>query len=105
MDHGLTLGEMITDLNLEPDEPVEEGCGDCNICVDACPTGALIEGGQLNANKCIAFLTQTRGFLPDEYRSKLGNRSMGVTRASLFVLKTKENIFIIILNSNLIQKW
>ncbi|QST00568.1 tRNA epoxyqueuosine(34) reductase QueG [Pontibacillus sp. ALD_SL1] len=71
------LGEMLTNIAFPPDEPVEDSCGDCNICVDACPTGALIEGGQLNAQKCIAFLTQTKGFLPDEYRSVIGNRLYG----------------------------
>ncbi|WP_377891507.1 tRNA epoxyqueuosine(34) reductase QueG [Alkalihalobacillus sp. R86527] len=83
------LGEMITNVFLEPDEPVEEGCGDCNICVDACPTGALIEGGQLNASKCIAFLTQTKGFLPDQYRSKLGNRLYGCDTCQLVCPKNK----------------
>ncbi|GGD16443.1 tRNA epoxyqueuosine(34) reductase QueG [Pontibacillus salipaludis] len=71
------LGEMLTNIAFPPDEPVEDSCGDCNICVDACPTGALIEGGQLNAQKCIAFLTQTKGFLPDEYRGVIGNRLYG----------------------------
>ncbi|MGM0847339.1 MAG: tRNA epoxyqueuosine(34) reductase QueG [Bacillota bacterium] len=71
------LGEMITNLPFAPDEPIEENCGTCNKCVDVCPTGALIEGGQLNAQRCIAFLTQTKGFLPDEFRAKLGNRLYG----------------------------
>ncbi|MGM8214800.1 tRNA epoxyqueuosine(34) reductase QueG [Bacillaceae bacterium W0354] len=71
------LGELITNIPFEPDTPIEEGCGDCNICVDACPTGALVEGGQLNANKCIAFQTLTKSFLPDEFRSKIGNRVYG----------------------------
>jgi epoxyqueuosine reductase len=71
------LGEMITNLPFEPDEPITDQCGTCNKCVDVCPTGALVEGGQLNAGKCIAFLTQTKGFLPDEYRTKLGNRLYG----------------------------
>lgn len=71
------LGELITNIPFPPDTPVEESCGDCRICLDACPTGALVEGGQLNAQRCIAFLTQTKDFLPDEFRSKLGNRLYG----------------------------
>lgn len=71
------LGEMVTNLPFAPDTPMEDHCGTCNKCVDVCPTGALIEGGQLDAQKCIAFLTQTKGFLADEYRVKLGNRLYG----------------------------
>ncbi|QFT88096.1 Epoxyqueuosine reductase [Bacillus sp. THAF10] len=71
------LGEMITNIPFEPDTPLEQNCGTCNKCVDVCPTGALVQGGQLDSNKCIAFLTQTKGFLADEYRTKLGNRLYG----------------------------
>lgn len=71
------LGELITDIPFVPDEPLEDSCGDCRICLDACPTGALVQGGQLNANKCLAFLTQTKDFLPDEFRDKLGTRIYG----------------------------
>ncbi len=71
------LGEMITNLPFIPDEPVTDSCGDCRKCLDACPTGALVEGGQLNTQRCIAFLTQTKDFLPDEFRTKLGNRVYG----------------------------
>ncbi len=71
------LGEMITNLPFEPDEPMEDQCGTCNKCVDVCPTGALVQGGQLDAQRCIAFLTQTKGFLADEYRIKIGNRIYG----------------------------
>ncbi|RFU63255.1 tRNA epoxyqueuosine(34) reductase QueG [Bacillus sp. V59.32b] len=71
------LGEMITSLPLEPDQPMEDRCGECNKCIDVCPTGALVAGGQLNAQRCIAFLTQTKGFLPDEFREKIGNRLYG----------------------------
>lgn len=71
------LGEMITDIPFPPDKPIEDGCGTCNKCVDACPTGALITGGQLNSQRCIAFLTQTKGVLAEEFRSKLGNRLYG----------------------------
>lgn len=71
------LGEMITDIPFPPDKPIEDGCGTCNKCIDACPTGALVTGGQLNSQRCIAFLTQTKGFLAEEFRSKLGNRLYG----------------------------
>ncbi|USG64707.1 tRNA epoxyqueuosine(34) reductase QueG [Brevibacillus ruminantium] len=71
------LGEMVTNLPLPPDTPVEEGCGDCNICVDACPTGALVQGGQLDSQKCVAFLTQVKDFIPEQYRAKIGNRLYG----------------------------
>jgi epoxyqueuosine reductase len=72
------LGEMITNIPFIPDSPVEDSCGDCRKCLDACPTGALVgEGGQLNANRCIAFLTQTKDYLEDEFRIKLGNRLYG----------------------------
>ncbi|MCD5324730.1 MULTISPECIES: tRNA epoxyqueuosine(34) reductase QueG [Pontibacillus] len=84
------LGELLTNVAFPPDEPVDDSCGDCNICVDACPTGALIEGGQLNAQKCIAFLTQTKGFLPDEYRSVIGNRLYGCDTCQTVCPKNKK---------------
>ncbi|MGM0837901.1 MAG: tRNA epoxyqueuosine(34) reductase QueG [Bacillota bacterium] len=71
------LGEMITTIAFEPDQPLEDNCGTCNKCVEVCPTGALVQGGQLDSNKCIAFLTQTKGFLAEEYRTKIGNRLYG----------------------------
>jgi epoxyqueuosine reductase len=71
------LGELITTIPFEPDTPITEQCGTCTKCIDACPTGALVQGGQLDSNKCIAFLTQTKDFLPEQYRKKLGNRLYG----------------------------
>lgn len=71
------LAEMITNVPFEPDEKIEDQCGTCNKCVDSCPTGALVNPGQLNSQRCISFLTQTKGFLPDEFRSKIGNRLYG----------------------------
>ncbi|MBU8915781.1 tRNA epoxyqueuosine(34) reductase QueG [Neobacillus sp. 114] len=71
------LGEMITSIPFEPDSLVEDQCGSCTKCLEACPTGALIQGGQINAQRCVSFLTQTKGFIPDEFREKIGNRIYG----------------------------
>jgi epoxyqueuosine reductase len=71
------LGELITSIPFEPDTPIEDQCGTCNKCIEACPTGALIQGGQINAQRCISFLTQTKEMIPDELREKIGNRIYG----------------------------
>ncbi|VXB85845.1 epoxyqueuosine reductase [Exiguobacterium sp. 8H] len=73
----LYLGEMILDVYLPPDEAIEDGCGDCNKCMTACPTTALVEPGVLDAKRCIAYLTQMKTLMPREFRSKLGGRLYG----------------------------
>ncbi|MGO4109555.1 tRNA epoxyqueuosine(34) reductase QueG [Paenibacillus sp. YAF4_2] len=71
------LGEMITNIPFPPDSPVTEGCGECTKCIDACPTDALVGPGQLDSQKCISFVTQTKGFVSDELMRKIGNRLYG----------------------------
>jgi epoxyqueuosine reductase len=71
------LGEMITSIPFAPDSPMEDQCGSCTACIEACPTGALVQGGQINAQRCISFLTQTKTVIPEEFRDKIGNRVYG----------------------------
>lgn len=65
------LGEIITNIEFEPDEPVENGCGDCYRCVDACPPKALLGDGRLNGKRCLSYQTQTKGYMPDEFRKQI----------------------------------
>lgn len=71
------LGEMITTIPFSPDQQIMDQCGTCTKCIDACPTDALVQGGQINAQRCISFLTQTKTFLPEQFREKIGNRVYG----------------------------
>lgn len=87
------LGEMLTNIPFEPSVPMEDQCGDCRLCLDICPTGALIEGGQLNAKRCIAFITQTKTMVPEEFRAKIGNRVYGCDTCQTVCPKNKGKHF------------
>lgn len=65
------LGELITNLDIEPDHPVDYGCGDCNRCVDICPTSCLLGDGRMNARRCLSFQTQDKGMMDVEFRKKI----------------------------------
>lgn len=72
------LGLMITDLDLEPDEPVIGTCGRCRKCVEACPTDAIVCDGVVDANLCISYHnTQSKDEIPDEIARKMGNMIFG----------------------------
>ena len=71
------LGSVITTAALAPSSPVERTCGTCNLCQQACPTGALDTAGQLDARRCLAWLLQAEGIFPRAYRAALGNRFYG----------------------------
>ncbi|CAN7740062.1 tRNA epoxyqueuosine(34) reductase QueG [Paenibacillus sp. LjRoot56] len=83
------LGEMITNIPFESDIGIMDQCGDCTICIDACPTGALVGPGQLNSSRCISFITQTKGYVDDEYKRKIGNRLYGCDTCQVVCPKNK----------------
>ena len=57
--------------------PVPDGCGACTRCIDACPTGAIVAPGVVDARRCLAWLVQARGSFPIEHRAALGGRLYG----------------------------
>jgi len=74
----LFLGEIITTLTLEPDAQGLEQCGGCTRCLEACPTGALVDDGVLDSTRCLSYLTiELRSAIPDEHRSSLGRHVYG----------------------------
>jgi epoxyqueuosine reductase len=71
------LGELITTLELEPDEPRKTNCGRCEICIDRCPTGAIGPDATIDSRRCISDLTQLKTPIPREFRKAIGNRLWG----------------------------
>jgi epoxyqueuosine reductase len=77
--HGswVVLGTLVTDVELEPTTPLALDCGDCRLCIDACPTGALDEPGTLDSTRCLSYWTQAPAPPPAEYREHLGAQVYG----------------------------
>ena len=72
------LAEVICSLPLEADEPALDQCGDCTLCIEACPTQAIVAPGVLDATRCISYLTiEQRGPIPAEFAAAVGSRVYG----------------------------
>ena len=77
--HGswVVLGTLVTDVELESTPPLLTDCGDCRICIDACPTDALHEPGILDSARCLSYWTQAPAPIPEAYRPALGAQVYG----------------------------
>lgn len=73
----VALGTIVSDVEIEPTPALRLDCGDCRLCVDACPTGALDEPGVLDATRCLSYWTQSSSEPPGEIREALGDRVYG----------------------------
>ncbi|MEC9424348.1 MAG: tRNA epoxyqueuosine(34) reductase QueG [Actinomycetota bacterium] len=71
------LGSVVTDAPLPASKPVPDGCGTCRRCLELCPTGAILDGGVIDARRCLAWLVQAPGPIPREFREVLGGRLYG----------------------------
>ena len=72
------LGELLIDLPLPADQPVEPACGNCSACLQICPTNAIVAPYELDARRCISYLTiELNGPIPEEFRPLIGNRIYG----------------------------
>jgi epoxyqueuosine reductase len=74
----LFLSEIICNLPLAPDAPALDQCGTCTLCIEACPTGAILEPYVLDATRCISYLTiELKGAIADEQRASIGRHAYG----------------------------
>ncbi len=79
------LGELFTNLPLPIDTPATNHCGTCTTCIDVCPTKAIVAPYQVDARRCISYLTiENKGAIPEEFRKMMGNRIYGCDDCQLF---------------------
>ena len=75
----IVLGEIVTDIDLKPDEPLKQSCGACMKCIESCPTGAFVKPYVLDGKKCLQHLTNWYGVFPEDISKIWGDRLYGCT--------------------------
>jgi epoxyqueuosine reductase len=77
--HGswVVLGTLISDVELGPTPPLDADCGECRLCIDACPSNALDEPGVLDATRCLSYWSQSEHAMPEEYEPAMGAHVYG----------------------------
>lgn len=87
----INLGYLLTDIEIEGDTVTEEDiCGSCNICIKSCPNNAISEKGGINPQKCVSYLTQTKKYIPIDYRENMGRQIYGCDICQVVCPKNKE---------------
>ncbi|MEO7133199.1 MAG: tRNA epoxyqueuosine(34) reductase QueG [Vicinamibacterales bacterium] len=72
------LSGVATSLDLHPDAPAFDQCGSCTLCIDSCPTGAIVDAREIDATRCISYLTiETEGEIPEAQRALIGQHAWG----------------------------
>lgn len=89
----INLGYLLTDLNIECDKSLEVNiCGSCDICIKSCPNKAILNEGGINARRCVSYLTQTKEYIPLEYRKNIKNQIYGCDICQIVCPKNKLNL-------------
>ncbi len=89
----INLGYILTDLQIESENIIMENnhiCKDCDICINSCPNNAILNEGVLNTKKCISYLTQTKSYIPLNYRKNMKNQIYGCDICQVVCPKNKE---------------
>ncbi len=89
------LGYILTNLEIDSDSNNlnnDDICTNCTICIKSCPNGAILNNGGINTKKCISYLTQTKTYIPVEYRKSMSNQIYGCDICQLVCPKNKKNL-------------
>lgn len=88
----INLGYLLTDLDIENSEISNTDiCGSCDICIKGCPNNAIFEKGGLNSKRCVSYLTQTKNYIPVDYRNSMRNQIYGCDVCQIVCPKNKLN--------------
>ena len=88
----VVLGEIITELELDTDESLQRDCGDCTICIDSCPTKAIVSPYVIDRTKCLQFISERSMKVPLVFREKWGDRLYGCTTCQTVCPQNREVI-------------
>jgi len=86
----IVLGEIITELELDTDEPLQRDCGDCTICIDSCPTKAIVSPYVIDRTKCLQFISERPMNVPLDFREVWGDRLYGCTTCQEVCLQNRK---------------